>query len=235
MLQLRWQTGERFHFRFLPHTPERECEKLGTLVVQRMNVRTFEPSDLAALYDICLLTGDKGRDASATCLHPRLFGDYYAAPYATRDASSCLVLEDERGVCGYVLGAFDTKAYLEWLNREWLPLCRQRYAALSSREGACDRGVLEMLEHDAALPAVARDYPAHLHMNLLPRAQGKGLGRRLFDAWIERARASGARGVHLGVARENERAQAFYERCGMQRTKANPFVFVMSFVETSLG
>ncbi len=200
-----------------------------------MNVRAFEPSDLASLYDVCLLTGDKGRDASATCLHPRLFGDYYAAPYPTHDASSCLVLEDELGVCGYVLGAFDTKAYLAWFNREWLPLCRERYASLYSREGACDRAVLDMIEHDAVLPAVARDYPAHLHMNLLPRAQGRGCGRRLFDAWIERACASGARGVHLGVARENVRAQAFYERCGMQRTNENPFLFVLSLAQGPLG
>ena len=48
---------------------------------------------------------------------------------------------------------------------------------------------------------------AHLHIDLLPRLQGQGVGKRLMDTWLE---AVGGR-AHLGCQAENHRAQRFYE------------------------
>ena len=61
-------------------------------------------------------------------------------------------------------------------------------------------------------------YPAHLHIDLLPRAQGQGHGRRLMTAMFDRLTAAGASGVHLGVRRTNTRAIAFYEKLGFTPT-----------------
>ena len=57
-------------------------------------------------------------------------------------------------------------------------------------------------------------YPSHLHIDLLPRLQGQGWGRRLIDTLVERLRASGSHGLHLGVATANTKAQAFYRVIG---------------------
>src|SRR3546814_1923393 len=35
--------------------------------------------------------------------------------------------------------------------------------------------------------AIADRYPAHLHMNLLPRTQGRGFGQQLFALWCDAA------------------------------------------------
>jgi ribosomal protein S18 acetylase RimI-like enzyme len=58
------------------------------------------------------------------------------------------------------------------------------------------------------------DYPAHVHINLLPRLQGQGWGRRLVEAIVLHLRAGDVPGVHLGVGANNERAIGFYTRLG---------------------
>ena len=62
-----------------------------------------------------------------------------------------------------------------------------------------------------------QDYPAHLHIDLLPHAQGQGWGRRMIETFLERLRTLGVPAVHLGVGRRNTRAIHFYERVGFQR------------------
>jgi ribosomal protein S18 acetylase RimI-like enzyme len=60
------------------------------------------------------------------------------------------------------------------------------------------------------------DYPAHLHIDLLPRAQGAGYGRRLIEHLLDRLRAMSVRGVHLAVAATNEGAIGFYRHVGLR-------------------
>jgi ribosomal protein S18 acetylase RimI-like enzyme len=67
---------------------------------------------------------------------------------------------------------------------------------------------------DYFCPEPYEDYPSHLHIDLLPRAQGRGYGRRMMETLIERLRQRGSRGAHLGVNVLNTRAYAFYRRLG---------------------
>ena len=60
---------------------------------------------------------------------------------------------------------------------------------------------------------LCRRYPAHLHVNLAPRARNRGLGARLIEAFAAHAAAAGAPGVHVVTAR-SARNVAFYLRCG---------------------
>jgi ribosomal protein S18 acetylase RimI-like enzyme len=57
-------------------------------------------------------------------------------------------------------------------------------------------------------------YPAHLHIDLLPEAQGQGLGRLLIATLIEALRAEGVSGLHLVASADNTGAIAFYPRVG---------------------
>ena len=59
-------------------------------------------------------------------------------------------------------------------------------------------------------------YPAHLHIDLLPRAQGRGWGRRMMDHLLAALRSKGSPGVHLGVGQINERAVGFYRKLGFE-------------------
>jgi ribosomal protein S18 acetylase RimI-like enzyme len=53
---------------------------------------------------------------------------------------------------------------------------------------------------------------------------GRGLARDLMNVAMNRAREQGARTMWLGVWERNERAKAFYRKCGFERVGAKIFV-----------
>ena len=57
-----------------------------------------------------------------------------------------------------------------------------------------------------------------------PRHHRRGIGKRLFDEGVARAKAAGARTLWLGVWERNFTAQAFYTREGFARVGDHPFV-----------
>ena len=54
--------------------------------------------------------------------------------------------------------------------------------------------------------------------------QGQGLARQLMEAVERQARAHAARELWLGVWERNERAQAFYRKCGFHKVGTQIFV-----------
>ena len=50
------------------------------------------------------------------------------------------------------------------------------------------------------------EYPSHLHIDLLPRAQGRGNGRALMETFLAALTERGSPGVHLGTSPQNVRA-----------------------------
>ena len=91
------------------------------------NIRPYRPGDIDALYQICLLTGDLGQDASSLYPDPKLIGHCFAAPYGLFEPALAFVAEDTAGVGGYVLGALDSQAFEKRLESDWWPQLRERY------------------------------------------------------------------------------------------------------------
>ncbi|GIW25391.1 GNAT family N-acetyltransferase [Meiothermus sp.] len=177
-------------------------------------IRPYAPADLLELYRICLLTGDSGADASHLYKDPDLLGHFYAAPYAVHEPDLTFVLTDQAGVCGYVLGCRDSEAFAAWMEAEWLPPLRQRYPLPPEGDTSKDAAMIRLIHKGYMPSSLTREYPAHLHIDLLPRAQGQGQGRKLMEVFLNRLRELGVPGVHLGVGRRNVGAVAFYERMG---------------------
>ncbi len=194
-------------------------------------IRPYQEADLDNLYRICVQTADSGGDATALFGDPMLVGHVFAAPYAIFEPSLAWVAEDEAGVAGYVLGALDTRAFEARLERDWWPALRARYPdpqqlsdALSEPERLAMQAIHAPFLADSEL--VGR-YPSHLHIDLLPRLQGRGLGRKLIETLLGALRASGSRGVHLHVGRANQRAVGFYRHVGLTELPAtDPRIFV---------
>lgn len=192
-----------------------------------MQLRSYQSSDLSALYQICLKTTRNGEDGSDNCIHPELVGSYYAAPYAVFDPAMCLILADETGPCGYVLGTSDTRAFTAWFNSSWLPVIRARFAGLQPVEGAGDSSLLERLDQDLEDDDFVDEYPAHLHIDLLPKAQSGGWGRKMIAAWADLAASRGASGLHLGVSASNTNAVGFYRHIGMHEIRAEDWGYYL--------
>jgi ribosomal protein S18 acetylase RimI-like enzyme len=64
-----------------------------------------------------------------------------------------------------------------------------------------------------------RQYPAHLHIDLLPAVQRAGHGRRLMETFFAAAAWAGAAGVHVCVVAENVPAIGFYRHLGFEPAK----------------
>lgn len=182
-------------------------------------IRRYHPSDLYALYRICLLTGDSGADASHLYRDPELLGHYYAAPYAVLEPDLCFVLTHSGTPCGYILGTSDSVAFGAWCDREWFPVLRERYPLPAPADDSRDAHIIRLIHAGHRVHPDVIDYPAHLHIDLLPIAQGQGWGRRLMQTFLERLREVGVPAVHLGVGMRNPGAIAFYERVGFHRIK----------------
>jgi GNAT superfamily N-acetyltransferase len=183
-----------------------------------LDIRQFRPDDLEALYGISLATGLAGGDASHLYADPRLMGHIYAAPYALLEPQLALVVEDGEGVAGFAVGTTDTMAWERRLERSWWPSLRERYpmpAEAHASDGTPDQRRVFMIHRPTHTPrAIALRYPAHLHMNLLPRLQGRGTGRKLFDCWKTVASAHGAKAIHVAINRANIGAAAFWRKMG---------------------
>ena len=183
-------------------------------------IRPFHPSDLPAIYRICLLTGEAGGDATALYRDPDLLGHIYAGPYPVADPGLAFVVVDELGPAGYIVATADTLRFEQWLEQQWWPVLRSRYPPRDDPHDGTEDHVLVGRIHeqsaadDSLFDSLFHVFPAHLHIDLLPRAQGQGLGRRLVEALATALRERGVPGVHLGVDSRNERAIAFYARVG---------------------
>lgn len=201
--------------------------------VRPARIRPYQPADLDDLYRICVQTADNGLDATTLVADPKLPGQVFAAPYAIFEPSLAWVAEDTAGVAGYVLGALDTRAFEERLERDWWPELRARYPdpwRFADPVSELERLALQDIHQPfTADPELVDRYPSHLHIDLLPRLQGRGFGRRLIETLLIALRADDSRGVHLRVAPANERAAGFYRHVGLtELPAAGPRTFAMN-------
>ena len=183
-------------------------------------LRPFRAEDRDALYEICLKTGAAGKDASGLYKDPELIGHIYAGPYAALAPDAVLVVQDETGVGGYIVGTPDTQDFEARCEAEWWPSLRTRYPAPGLLARDRDADLIRHIHHPPRMPGrIARAYPAHLHINLLPRLQGQGWGRGLIDAWRAKIAALGAPAAHLAVGTANPGAIAFYRAYGFDEVE----------------
>jgi dTDP-4-amino-4,6-dideoxygalactose transaminase/ribosomal protein S18 acetylase RimI-like enzyme len=181
-------------------------------------IRNARSEDQAAAYHVCLKTGDHGRDGEPFYRDdPDALGRIYVGPYLAFEPDLAMVLEDERGVCGYVLGALDSRVFYARYEREWRPALCARFPVPEGEPSTWTRAqAVHSSYHqpDYTCPEPYAEYPSHGHIDLLERAQGRGHGRRMMEALMTRLRERGSPGIHLGVSPLNAPALGFYQRLG---------------------
>ena len=189
-------------------------------------IRPYQPGDLEDLYRICLLTADDGQDATPIFRDPRLPGHVYAAPYAIFEPSLAFVAEDAGGVGGYVVAALESQIFEQRLARDWWPALRSSYPEpppdLAERLSPQEQTALRWIHHPlGTADELARAFPSHLHLDLVPRLQGLGVGQRLIATVISALRDQGSPGLHLNVSHGNQRAAGFYQHVGFAELPAH--------------
>jgi GNAT superfamily N-acetyltransferase len=185
-------------------------------MAERYSIRPVNPQqDEAAVYEVCLKTGDSGKDATQMYDDPNVLGHVFVGPYIYLQSDAAFVLEDSQGVCGYVLGAMDSEPFYKQLAEEWFPKVRATYSPPKgdSANWTPTEHIVNILFNPDE-PKLFPGYPSHLHIDLVERAQGSGQGRKMMETVLDCLRDHGSPGVHLGMSNKNDHAYGFYTHYG---------------------
>ncbi|WP_173922507.1 GNAT family N-acetyltransferase [Agromyces sp. Marseille-P2726] len=184
-------------------------------------IRPYRPADRDGVVEVCIRTAAGGGDATGLYSDDLLMPEVFALPYLEYAPELAFVVDSGDGerVLGYVLGVADTREFVAWWRHEWAWWFRSRHPSpgpSTGHEPAFTEEELLAAGSDPGRMLIAEvdDYPAHLHIDLLPELQGRGFGRRLIDTLRAELARRGVPAVHLGMDAANTGARAFYERLG---------------------
>ncbi len=178
-----------------------------------VSIRPATEDDHEQIARICLLTGATGKDATGLFSNDTTLADVYATPYLHGPGGFALVWDVDGQARGYVLGTSDTRSYQEWFTSHWWPSRREAHPPRTDGDNWL---IPEAENPERMLISAVDEYPAHLHIDLLPDQQGQGAGRLLIDACITLLRERAVPGLHLVAETANAGAQAFYPRVGFE-------------------
>ncbi|MBI3853166.1 MAG: GNAT family N-acetyltransferase [Verrucomicrobia bacterium] len=187
------------------------------MLPEGFQIRRYLPRDEDAVYEVCLKTGDSGKDGTHLYDDPKALGHIYVGPYIHLEPELAFVLEDKEGVCGYVMGVLDSKKFYQAFVDKWLPGIRQRHPEPTGDPATwtpTQKLYHQYYHPDVFCPEPYDQYPSHLHIDLMPRVQGRGLGNDMMRVLLEELAAQKTPGVHLGMAPSNARAEKFYKKLG---------------------
>ena len=191
-------------------------------------VRKFQEEDRPGLYHICLATGDSGANAVHLYDQKDMLGEIYVGPYLTfqPDLSFTLI---HNGVAGYALAALDTTSFEDTLSKDWWPLILDKYNGRSPENfNEREKNLFSYIQNPPLRPKeVISEYPSHLHIDLLEKAQGRGIGKAMMLLVLETLREQGSKGVHLGMGAQNARAFTFYTKLGFSLLDKNDAEWTM--------
>ena len=187
-------------------------------------IRPYEARDRDAVRRVCFVTGYMGDPVAWQWRDAESFADIFSGYYTDREPESALVVEIDGEVSGYLLGCVDSTRVWNVGAVAGRHIVRRGIAlrpgtarvvwrtvadaAVDLRKGRVTREQLEFSDPR---------WPAHLHVDLLQRARGKGVGRAMVTSWLDSLRARSVPGCHLQTMAENTAAVAFFESVGFVR------------------
>ena len=152
--------------------------------------------------------------------YPR-YAEYLAdemSYYPDYEPESLFVAEVEGQVVGALLGAVNTARFELYYHRYVRPLLRKRTLSGTYGWPGWLPAVLRTAwaEREVKAPSIDRQqYPAHLHIGLLPAWRRQGLGTDLMAHYAAYLRQRGVPGYHLYASSFHPLGVAFYDKLGL--------------------
>lgn len=167
-----------------------------------VTIRKYEEKDKENVQFVCL--NSEGPDNAPDEETGKFILITFCNYYLENEPENCFVVDDDGRAVGYIICAENYDKYKKIFDRDYLPTTEkfgpERYKwALNS---------------SAPQSKFKDEYPAHLHIDILPDYQSKGIGSKLIKAFCDNLKEKGVKGVMLIVGTENEGARRFYERNG---------------------
>lgn len=156
-----------------------------------LHIRPYSPQDRSAVEKICV---PQQNDLSETLLN------CFCRYYIDQEADNCFVCLEDDTICGYILCSENF--------HQWKKQLIEHHANADPISFAIATATIDNLRPYAA------QYPAHLHIDFVPNAQGKGYGTSLISHLCTHLRQKNIPGLMLDVSVDNIGAQRFYQRNG---------------------
>jgi ribosomal protein S18 acetylase RimI-like enzyme len=191
-----------------------------------LTIRPYQRIDQTALLHIACETAFFGAPVEAFLDDRRLFEDAMYRYYVDHEPQHAWVASQGGRVVGFLAGCTDSQARAHVFSRRILPSLlwkavrgQYRLGRLTLRYGTDAflgslRGEFAHVDFD--------QYPAHLHINLLPEARGQGAGTQLIQAYLSQLRGQSISGVHLFTTSHNQAAVHVYQHCGFKLLDHRP-------------
>lgn len=196
-------------------------------------------SDSPYLYEICLKTGFRGENAEPLFYDLYMLGQYYAVNYLYYESDSCFVIDavDTNSVNkefipqGYIVGVQNSYDFEKWMQSYWLPILQKRYPVQYHGKTDFEKRIAGLFHQkfDDSKSELYKNYPAHLHIDILPTLQGYGYGKKLMALFIEEMRKKNCSGIHLGVGKQNRNAFGFYNTMGFKILSENELGYTLGY------
>lgn len=190
-------------------------------------IRSFRPSDRAAVRRLCCQTGFLGEPIDPVYEDRELFADFLTTYYTDHEPQSSFVLEVDGELKGYLLGSRK-------------PLVNQLYSFQQNivlfirallrcpRYNEPSRRFIRWVVMNGwrEVPAAPRRTP-HFHINLLPEARKISTTRALMSAYLSYLYRCGEKRVYGQIVTfESRRGEKMFERYGfrvMNRTEITKY------------
>lgn len=180
-------------------------------------IRSYHETDRQQVQNICIATG--GVLAERAELKDMLL-NAFCNYYIDQEPENCFVAADEDAAVGYILCTESCDA--------WVKGFEEAYVNKTENEG-----IKGFYKATMATPLkYAREYPAHLHIDILPEYQRMGIGFRLMDTLVGHLKTAGVRGLMLCVAADNVKGVNFYEKYGFKVLERTPNAIAMGITLT---
>ena len=168
-----------------------------------MTIRPYDNKDKINVRQVCIATS-VGHDAPEK--EQRFILKLYCDYYIEQEPQNCFVIADDNdNAVGYILCSENMKRYIK--------------AMAPYRASVKNMSLIKYLfawgELIAHLPA-AKKCKAHLHIDILPEYQHKGLGTKLINTLTDSLKAKGIDSVMLVVNSSNVNAVKFYKKNGFK-------------------
>jgi ribosomal protein S18 acetylase RimI-like enzyme len=203
-----------------------------------VSLRRTTESDAPSLSQICLLTGNAGTSAEHLHKFGELPGLVYAVPYVKLPTTFGFVMvdSDDGKVVGYILGSTDTRTFEREAENSWWPPLRAKYPVSGLRGlKEADKNYINLLHHPHKAPQSCIKFAtAHVHVNILPKYQRQGWGKKLMSEAIEYLKSQRIEGVWLGLDLRNDSARKFYEKLGFVDIDASAGTMGMKWEQQTL-
>lgn len=187
----------------------------------KITIRSFKKSDMQEILRICYRTGYMGESLVNRGRFDdiKLFGYLFCLYYPYYESENVFLAVDQDNMAvGYIMGTANSKRQEENFKRKMIWKITIRSFLYTSWKYTESFKALVFFIKNLNLKSQPKnlynEYPAHLHMNVLPEYQHMGIGSKLINAFEKHIKEIGVKGIHLRTSNFNIKALPFYEKKG---------------------